>query len=42
MQDDPNLSVDDAVYFLVSASAFISLLTEKANAARIELKPVAR
>lgn len=37
MQDEPNLTVDDALYFLISCSAFVTLLTSKAREAGIEL-----
>lgn len=39
-QRESGATIDDAVYFLVSCSAFIGLLTAKATAAGIELKPV--
>lgn len=40
MQDDPTTSIDDAVYFLVSCSAFVNLLTSKAVSQGITLNPL--
>lgn len=40
LHGDPTTNVDDAVYFLISCSAFISLLTTKAAASGIALQPV--
>jgi hypothetical protein len=40
MQDEPNLGVDDALYFAVSCSAFVGLLTTKAREAGIEIVAV--
>ncbi|WP_159083795.1 AbiJ-NTD4 domain-containing protein [Nocardioides terrigena] len=40
LQLESSVTVDDALYFLVSCSAFIGLLTAKASAAGISLQPV--
>jgi hypothetical protein len=37
MQDDPDLTVDDALYFVTSCSAFVGLLTSKAREAGLDL-----
>jgi hypothetical protein len=42
MQGESGLTVDDAMHFLVSCSAFINLLAAKAADAGLELSPVAR
>ncbi|MDQ1106235.1 AbiJ-NTD4 domain-containing protein [Nocardioides zeae] len=40
MQEERDLDVDDALYFAVACSAFVSLLTAKSAKYGIELKPV--
>lgn len=40
LQDESRVSVADASYVLVTCSAFVNMLTDKAIAAGVELKPV--
>ncbi|GAA2071968.1 hypothetical protein GCM10009821_07460 [Aeromicrobium halocynthiae] len=40
MQDESEVPIEDAVYMLVSCSAFVTLLTEKARKAGIELTAI--